>query len=414
MPNRNLNLLLAGRFVSDAGTRMQYTILPLYILDLGGTPAAMGTFSLLTMLPLFLLLPFGGVLGDRLNRKKIMINSDLAAGILILGLVIPAHLKLVTLPLLIAVQMLVGVVSAFFESSSGGMIPCIVDSENLTAANSKVATLRTMAGILGPPAGAILYSAMGAELVFLINGTSFLLSAVSETFIRYTHHPKQTKGGLRGIFEDMREGVLFIKGNRRILTLCADFFIIMTLVGPVFIIIMPLMFKNQLNYGDAWYGVLQTFQMAGYLVGAILVGVIGKKISTERSFKIGSKLLALTLLPFTVIMFPFASAALGNDTVGYFGLYSLTLVILSFSFSFLMIPVQTIIQKATPPQYMSRVFSIVGLISKGGIPLGAFMLGLITSRVSLHWTMAVITAVLIPVILLSGLWMTQEKTCYHA
>lgn len=409
MANKNLNLLLAGRFVSDTGTRMQYTILPLYILDVGGTAATMGTFSLLTMLPLFLLLPFGGVVGDRLNRKKIMVNSDLIAGSLILGLGILAYYGLVNLILLIAVQMSVGIVSVFFESSSGGMIPSIVEKEDLTAANSRVATLRTMAGIFGPLAGAALYATMGVTVVFMINGISFLLSAVSEMFIRYTHHPKEIKQGMAGIFHDMKEGALFIRDNKLILNLCIYFFIIMTLIGPIFIIVLPLMFKSNLNYADSWYGALQTFQMVGYLIGAVTVGIISKKISTEHSFKIGNKLLALMLIPFSLVMFPFVYSFLGNSSIAYFSLYALTLLLLSTAFAFLGIPVQTIIQKTTPPEYMSRVFSIVGVISKGGMPLGAFLLGMILNNVSIHWTMAAMSGVLIPVILIFNFKLNREQ-----
>ncbi len=409
MGNRNLNLLLAGRFVSDTGTRMQFTILPLYILDVGGTAATMGIFSLLTMLPLFLLLPFGGVVGDRLNRKKIMVNSDLIAGTLILGLGVLAYFELVNLILLIAVQMAVGIVSVFFESSSGGMIPSIVEKDDLTAANSKVATLRTMAGIFGPLAGAALYSTAGVTIVFLLNGISFLLSAVSEMFIRYTHHPKVIKHGLAGIFHDMKDGALFIRYNKLILNLCIYFFIVMTLIGPIFVIVLPLMFKSNLNYADTWYGALQTFQMAGYLMGAVIVGGISKKISTERSFKIGNRLLAVLLLPFSLVMFPFVYSYLGNSSIAYFGLFALTLLLLSSAFAFLSIPVQTIIQKTTPPEYMSRVFSIVGLISKGGMPLGAFVLGLVINNVSIHRTMAVMTGVLVPVILISNWWIAKKE-----
>ncbi len=409
MANKNLNLLLTGRFVSDTGTRMQYTILPLYILDVGGTAATMGIFSLLTMLPLFLLLPFGGVVGDRLNRKKIMVNSDLISGSLILGMGVLAYFELVNLILLIAVQMAVGIVSVFFESSSGGMIPSIVEKDDLTAANSKVATLRTMAGIFGPLAGAALYSTAGVTVVFLLNGISFLLSAVSEMFIRYTHHPKVIKHGLSGIFHDMKEGALFIRDNKLILNLCIYFSIIMTLIGPIFVIVLPLMFKSNLNYTDTWYGALQTFQMAGYLMGAVIVGVISKNISIERSLKIGNRLLAVLLLPFSLVMFPFVYTYLGNSSIAYFSLFAMTLLLLSSAFAFLSIPVQTIIQKTTPPEYMSRVFSIVGLISKGGMPLGAFVLGMVISGVSIHWTMAVMTGVLIPVILIFNWWIGKKE-----
>ena len=84
----------------------------------------------------------------------------------------------------------------------------------------------------------------------------------------------------------------------------------MTLIGPIFVIVIPLMFKSNLNYADTLYGALQTFQMAGYLMGAVTVGIIGKKISTEHSLRIGNRLLAVLLLPFSLVMFPFVYISL--------------------------------------------------------------------------------------------------------
>ncbi|MCL1829446.1 MAG: hypothetical protein FWG32_08160, partial [Oscillospiraceae bacterium] len=82
--NKNLMLLLAGRTVSDMGTSIQAAVIPLYIIDTGGSAAAIGLYSFLSLMPALIVYPFAGVLGDRHNRKTIMVSSDFVCGAVIL------------------------------------------------------------------------------------------------------------------------------------------------------------------------------------------------------------------------------------------------------------------------------------------------------------------------------------------
>lgn len=230
-------------------------------------------------------------------------------------------------------------------------------------------------------------------------------------FISYLHQAKEQKQGIAGVFADIAECALFIKKHLLIRRLSLYFFLLTSLVGPIFTIVLPLMFKTVLAYGDSYYGAIQAVQMLGYMIGAITVGLISKKLAAVPTFKLGNFLLLSFLIPFCVIMFPFSYNTLGNSSTAYLSIYSLSLLLFSLAFAFLGIPVQTIIQQSTPPEYMSRIFSIVGLLSKGGMPLGAFFMGMILSDISIHWLMAGLTALLVPLILVSNFMIpsTVEK-----
>jgi len=76
-PNKNFMLLMLGRIVSDTGTGVQAVVMPLYIIDIGGSAATVGLFTFLALIPALVIYPFAGVFGDRLNRKSIMIGADL-------------------------------------------------------------------------------------------------------------------------------------------------------------------------------------------------------------------------------------------------------------------------------------------------------------------------------------------------
>ena len=114
---------------------------------------------------------------------------------------------------------------------------------------------------------------------------------------------------------------------------------------------------------------------------------------------------------FSVLLFPTSLSMLGNDTIIYFVLLASILGLFSAGNMFISVPVQSYIQQATPNEYMSRVFSLVNMISRGGIPFGALIYGMILERAEMHWTMLITTLLmtLTLIIFLSSLTKTFSK-----
>lgn len=409
--NTNFILLMLGRMVSDTGTGIQAVVMPLYIIDAGGSAATVGLFSFLSLIPVLLVYPFAGVVGDRLNRKAIMVATDLASGVVILGLAFAAYWGRMSLTLLFAVQVLTALLYGFFDPATKGMLPQLVPQEELTKANSTVASLRILAGLLSPVIGAALYAGPGIAVLFFINGISFLLSGGSELLIRYKHVKRDSAIGVSGLARDLSEGIRFILANKVIRKLCVFFLIIYALIQPIFGVVLPLFFRTRLEYSDTQYGYLQVIIVLGALLGSILVGMLfNKEKEVAKSLVTGCSLLMGTMLVFAVLLFPQILSVLGNDTVLYFALFAGVLSLLSVAIMFINVPVQTFIQRATPNEYMSRIFSIVGMISKGGMPLGALLYGIVLNRVEVHWTelTAALLIILISVVFLAPLLKTRE------
>jgi len=385
--NTNFIFLMLGRMASDTGTGIQAIIIPLYIIDTGGSAATVGLFSFLSLIPIILIYPFAGVAGDRLNRKSIMVGTDLANGLIILGLAFAAYSGKMSLALLFAVQVLTSILYGFFDPATKGMLPQLVPHEELTKANSTVASLRIFSSLLSPVIGAAVYASQGIAMLFLINGISFLLSAGSEMLIRYKHVKRNSVVGVSGLTRDLSEGVRFVLSNKVIGKLCVLSLIILALIQPIFSVVLPLFFRTRLEYSDPQYGYLQVVIVFGTLLGSILVGVLfnkGKEVT--KALLAGCSLLMGTMLAFTALLFPQTISALGNGTMIYFASFAVILSLLSVAIIFINVPTQTIIQKETPNEYLSRVFSIVGMISKGGMPFGALIYGLVLNRVEVHWT----------------------------
>lgn len=398
--NTNFIFLMLGRMVSDTGTGIQAIIIPLYIIDTGGSAATVGLFSFLSLIPILLIYPFAGVAGDRMNRKNIMVGTDLANGLIILSLAFAAYSGKMSLVLLFTVQVLTSILYGFFDPATKGMLPQLVPREELTKANSTVASLRIFSSLLSPVIGAAVYASQGIEVLFLINGISFLLSAGSEMLIRYKHVKRDVVVGVSGLTRDLSEGVRFVLGSKVIGKLCVLSLILLALIQPIFSVVLPLFFRSRLEYSDPQYGYLQVAIVFGALMGSILVGTLfnkGKEVT--KALLTGCNLLMATMSAFTALLFPQIISALGNDTMIYFTLFAGILGLLSVAIIFINVPTQTIIQKETPDEYLSRVFSIVGMISKGGMPFGALIYGIILTGVEVHWTilLAALLTILISV-----------------
>lgn len=382
--NKNLSLLLTGRVISDIGSSIQMMIMPLYIIDIGGSASLVGLFSFIYLMPILLVYPFAGVMGDRLNRKMIMVTADFISAAVVLTLAFISFIDEMHIGILLALQVIVGMMYGFFDPATKGMVPQLVKKEDLTRTNSMIATLRILAGLVAPLIAVTLYTSYGITLLFFINGISFMLSGCSELFIDYRFNKKPAAQGLADMLQDMRDGAVFINRNHMIRQLSLYFLMVFMFIQPVFGVILPLLFRTKLEYSDTQYGLLQMILLSGALLGSILVGLLGKGRDLKKLLLWGIVVVVMTMLLFTGLTFPSIISGLGNDGLSYFALFAGVLFLLYTSIMFISIPVQTLIQKVTPEDHMSRVFSIVGMISKGGMPLGALIYGVILDFIGIH------------------------------
>ncbi|MFT9496723.1 MFS transporter [Anaerosolibacter sp.] len=410
--NINFILYLMGRMISDTGTSIQMMTMPLYIIDAGGSAATVGLFSFASLVPALLIYPFAGVLGDRMNRKTIMVITDFVSAGVILGLAFISYLDKMSLTLLLLGQIIISLLNGLFDPATRGMLPQLVGQDELTKANSKVASLRGLSVLLGPVIGTALYANFGITVLFLINGISFLLSGISEMMIRYKHVKRESAEGISGIAADLLEGMRFILANKIISKLCYFFLVLYSLIQPIFSVVLPLFYKTHLNYPDTQYGYLQSILVLGMLVGSVFVGLFfGKDNTMFTPLKIGCNILIGSMLMFSLLMFPNILFVLGNDSILYFALLAVILCLFSAANMFINVPVQSFIQRETSNEYMSRVFSIVGMITRGGMPFGALLYGIVLDRVEVHWI--VLGATLLVILIFAGFLSSLSVVHHH-
>lgn len=161
--SKNLWMYMGGRFVSLIGSGIQMIALPLYILDLTGSGTLMGIFSLLTLVPVVITAPFSGIIGDRRNRKNIMITMDIGRGTLICLLGIIAMTGAFNIYILFIIQIFISIMDSLFNSSSAALMPDLISKGELIEANSLKGGFDAASNILGPVLGGLIYGIWGIK-----------------------------------------------------------------------------------------------------------------------------------------------------------------------------------------------------------------------------------------------------------
>jgi MFS family permease len=202
-------------------------------------------------LPRVVLSPFAGVWVDRLDRKWLIVLMDAGRGIAVLFAGTMALLGLLQIWMVFVVGVIIGIGAAFFEPSVSSVIPDLVEKKDLVRANSGFAMIRAGSGILGNSGAGVLYALIGAPLLFLLNGFSYLASAVSELFMRVPRIHHQARQ--RHFWDDMRSGLTFVWNYKGLRFLFLGAAVINFFASISFVLMLPL-FQRTASLGPGRYG----------------------------------------------------------------------------------------------------------------------------------------------------------------
>jgi MFS family permease len=269
--NRDFVLLWQGQLVSVMGDVVYSIALGFWILARTGSTALMGTLMAAGTLPRVLVAPFAGVVVDRVNRKWLMVAMDTIRGLLVVALAVALFLGVGEVWMVFAAAVLLSACGAFFFPAVGSVLPDIVPKQGLVKANSSMAAVQTGAGLVGNPVGGFLYTALGAPVMFLFNGVSYIVSAAAIVLMRIPHAARAAADAR--FFAELREGLRFMwqyRGVRHLLTLAitANFFASMGIV-----LILPL-FERTAGLGPGPYGILMASFAAGLALGFLAMSVV--------------------------------------------------------------------------------------------------------------------------------------------
>ena len=270
--NRDFVLLWQGQLVSRMGSQALTIAMMFWTMEVTGSASLMGIMMMVGTLPGVVLGPVAGTLADRVSRKWILVFCDAGSGLVLLGLAVPFFLPGTAEPVLIGclvgMSLLVGVLQAFFLPASTALLPDLVPTEKLAAANGLDQGSLQLSTLIGQSVGGILYKVLGAPVLFVIDGVSYLFSAVSESFIRVKPQarPEESGAAARSAYKkELVEGLRYVwerRGMRDFLLLAA----VVNFFAMPILVLLPFLVSDNLGKGAEWYG----FLLAGFGGGALL------------------------------------------------------------------------------------------------------------------------------------------------
>ena len=372
LKNRNYMLVILGRFVSEFGTLLQSFALSLYVLEKTGSAALFAMVIVVSMIPRTLLMPFAGVLADRFSRKKMIVSMDVLSGLFVLSVsavfILKNELSLTTIYLIVIV---LNTINVFFTPSMNSIMPDIVKKEKIVDANSVMETGVAVTTIITPIIAGFLYSTMGILSIMIVNGVSFLLSAISESFIKIERESIISKQDKESFFESLKAGLYYIKSMPEFIILIGVAAIANFAVSPILSVALPVVILQDFELSETTYGVVASLMTIGMFIGPMFASGIIKK---HHYSKLVSSILTFDGILCFLISILCISGIL--PSVYYNTVIIVILInILMATIIWVNLGITTARQRIVPGHLQGRVYSVIGMFAMIAMPLGQALMG---------------------------------------
>ncbi len=386
--NRNYRLVFFGALVSELGAILYSFAVSFYILEITDNNAFLqGLYLALCGGTLLLATPVGGVLGDRFNKAKIMFLCDyMKGGIIILATVLmllfrssDAHVLI-----LFAVGILGNAVSGVFSPAAGALLPHIVAEEKLQQANAYFSIKSSLQSILGVVLAGILYATLPIHLLFFLVGVCYLLSGVSEMFIRYEHKPSEEKLTLRLALSDMGDGLRYLKTQKALMALMAAILFINFFFSPLGSNFLPYFVKTDVAAApsylfdrfltpELWSSVFSVMVGLSSLVGAIILSALPQEDKCGRKVALRLGYIAVVVLLLTASYWLLVDRGLSLNA--FLILFCVGALLIGFLVVMINVPTSTVLMRVVDRNMLSKVSSIVSIVSQGLTPISSVLAG---------------------------------------
>jgi MFS family permease len=342
--------LWIGQGTSFVGDAVSMIALVVLVVEVTGSASAVGGALVARLLPT-IASPLAGVIADRVDRRAVLVASDLARAVLVLGLVFARDLA--TIYVLV---FLMGLARTLFNPTIRAAFPSVVGGGDLTRANALISGTFSVSETAGPALGGLLVATVGVDAAFVLDAVTYLVSAAMLA-ITPLARPQRDEDGA-GFGEDLKAGFTYLAGARVPLAIVLGAFLTVltiniTIPAEVFLA------RETFEAGNAGYGLLVGLWGGGMVLGSALMVAVGDRVRLLPFYFVGVFVSALALVG--VGLSPAFVFALG------------ALVVAGVANGTENVTTDTILQKRVPEAFLGRVFSVRFL----GISVGeAFAYGM--------------------------------------
>jgi MFS family permease len=361
----NFRLYWTGALLSNIGTWMQTLAQSWLVYQLTGSALLLGTVAFVQGVPSLFLSLVGGVLADRIERRQLMLTTQviqlllafLLAGLTLIGIVRVEHVMIIAF--------LSGLVNAINTPVRQGIISDLVPREDLQNAIAVSSAQFQMSQLLGPAIAGVVVATIGVGWAFFLNGLSFVAVIISLLLLHLP--PWKAPARKVSMWQSAKEGISFVFHHEVMGTLVLIAAVPALFARPIQQTLMPIFAEGVLKVGAQGLGLLMSANGAGALVGALTVASLS---NIRRRGLV--QLVAGTVYGCLLIAFAF-SRRLDLSLVLLFVGSACSMIYSSLN--------QTFLQSLAPDDMRGRVMSVLTLTTFGMIPLG----GLFAGALAEHW-----------------------------
>ena len=357
--HRNFRLFFGGQSISLIGTWMTRIATAWLVYRLTKSSLLLGTVSFAGQIPTFLLAPFAGVLVDRMDRRKVLIWTQVLAMVQSLALAALTLTKVINIHEVLALSVFQGVINAFdMPGRQAFMVVMVKDRGDLSNAIAINSSMVNLARLVGPSLAGLVIAATNEGWCFLIDGISYI--AVILSLLMMQVPADAVKRAAASMLDQLKEGWTYVSNFAPIRTILLLFALI-SLMGMPFVVLMPV-FAAQVLHGGA--------HTLGFLMGALGVGALISALSLVVRKSVRG---LLKMIPVAATVFGIGLVGFGFSNLQWLSL--LLMLVIGFGMMQGMTASNTIIQTLVPEDKRGRVMSYYTVAFVGMAPFGSLMAG---------------------------------------
>lgn len=379
LSHRNFRLFWTGAFLSNVGTWMQAVAQGWLMLQLTNSSFWLGLDAFMATAPAFVFTLLGGVFADLLDRRRLLIYTQVVAGLAALGLAMFVWTGAVNRWIVLGFSFVTGCCMALASPSYLAMTYDLVGREDLANAVALNSTQFQLSRVVGPALAGFGFRLFGLAGCFFVNGLSFIAVVVSLGMVRpepgmpQREAPYHSAKGVRALWRDLLEGFRYVRHRPRVFSLLM-ISAVNSLFGAPYFALIPIYARDVFHLGATGLAWLMGMAGAGAFCGAALLTILGD-FRRKGWFVLGGS------LAFGLSVMAFALST--RLMLSYLFLFALGFAIVSC-----IAAANTLLQKLVTDQMRGRVMSMFILSFMGTMPIGNILAGSASYRFGVPHTLA--------------------------
>jgi predicted MFS family arabinose efflux permease len=346
------------------------------VLEMSNSAFLLGLDAFLGSIPIFLFSLVGGVVADRMDRRRLLILSQLILLSCAFLLAFLIHEHVVRIWHILTLSFIVGTAQSFGGPAYQALVPSLVEPEDLPNAIALQSIQFNLARVIGPAVGGLAFTKLGYVWCFSLNGLSYIAVIISLARLTIRFVPKKAEVSM---LTSMKQGIAFIRNQGAMVALIALAFL-MTFLGIPLLTFLPVFAKAVFHEGPSTFTTMLSIFGAGSVSGALMVAALGNVRNKGRIALTMLICLGLTIVGFAVskiLIFSYVLLFLaGVELIAVFAMIS------------------SLVQLITGNDMRGRVMSVYNVAFRGGMPIGSLVVGYLVPKFTAPVTLAVNGALL--------------------